>query len=282
MGVRPSHCAFFNVLMSFEQFSKVFKSFQKFLKVFISFQKFSKVFKSFQKFSKVFKSFHKFSQVFTSFHKCSQVFTSFHKFSQFFTSFHKFSQVFTSFHKFSQVFTSFHKFSHFSKVFTFFHKFSQVFISFHKFFHIFSNKSTRLMTMALFFFLHLKHLDIVATIIYIYKLPYYFHISGRQLMTTNLKNLVEQSLTKDGWSPAKIESAVKFFDPGMTLGEFYSITSNMHLVQSRGFPSFKLMQASYDYAKVNIDQKKGQKGPCATLSTILTIISKIQRQPDAE
>ena len=78
-------------------------------------------------------------------------------------------------------------------------------------------------------------------------------------MTTNLKNLVEQSLTKDGWSPAKIESAVKFFDPGMTLGEFYSITSNMHLVQSRGFPSFKLMQASYDYAKVNIDQKKAKK-----------------------
>ena len=48
-SVGRSHCWFFNVLMSFSEFSKVFKSFQKF--------------------SQVFTSFHKFSQVFTSFHK---------------------------------------------------------------------------------------------------------------------------------------------------------------------------------------------------------------------
>lgn len=78
-------------------------------------------------------------------------------------------------------------------------------------------------------------------------------------MTANLKTLVEDSLTKDGWPPLKIETAVRLFDPNITLGEFFSVTSNCHLVQAKGFPSFKIMQAAFDDSKIKPEWKKAKK-----------------------
>ena len=71
--------------------------------------------------------------------------------------------------------------------------------------------------------------------------------------------MIEQSLREHNIPEHKISDAVRPFDQSLSVGEYFNSTTNAHVVQAKGFSSFKSLQACYDDAKNSAETKKTKK-----------------------
>ena len=61
---------------------------------------------------------------------------------------------------------------------------------------------------------------------------------------------------ESGYSAEEVKEATQAFEPSLSVADYFNVTSNSHVIQCKGFSSFKALSTCLEEVKAKKEKKK--------------------------